>query len=75
MTDVHIEKLRLSAAGLGEDAARHLAELVAERLAASEFPATGSPAIASLRVRVKDDQDQDELARRIVDEIGRELAL
>jgi hypothetical protein len=81
MSDVHIERLRLRASGLDEDAARHLARLVAERLAAGEFPVTGSPAIASLLVEVKpgakpgQKDDHDDLATRIVEEIRRELAL
>jgi hypothetical protein len=81
--DIRIDRLRLRAGGLDENAARALARLVAEGLAAGEFltMATadlGARSLGSLNVRVEagpgDQADPDLLAQRIVSGIGRVLA-
>jgi hypothetical protein len=76
--DVHIDRLALRVAGLDEDAARALAQLVAEGLAPSMLRATGSADVASLQVEVQasvtEQEKPDLLARRIADEIGQALA-
>jgi hypothetical protein len=82
-SEIRIDRLRLRAAGLDEDAARVLARLVADGLAAGEFlteatAGLGARGFGSLGVQVAADQaDQaspDLLARRIVAGIGRALA-
>ncbi len=75
--DVRIDRLSLHVAGLDEDAARELAQLVARNLAPGMFPLAGTSAIESLQVRVQGapgKDDQAALARHIADEIGRALA-
>lgn len=76
--DVHIDRLVLRVAGLDEDAARSLARLVAERLAAGLLRPPGTAGLDSLRVDVTtgvaDQGEPDLLARRIADEVGRVLA-
>lgn len=77
-TQVRIDRIRLRAAGLDEEAAHRLAELVARGLAAGEFRTAASIGLDSLSVPVKasaaDGSSPDLLARRIVGEIGRVLA-
>ncbi len=76
--DVHIDRLALRVSGLDEDAARALARLVAEGLAASLLRSAGAAGLDSLRVEVElSDTGQvepDALAQRIVDQVGRVLA-
>jgi hypothetical protein len=76
--DVHIERLALRVAGLDSDAARALARLVAEGLAAGLQRPAAVAGLDHLAIDVngQDDgtQDIDALARRIVDGIGRALA-
>lgn len=73
--DVHIDRLALRVAGLDEDAARALARLVAEGLAAGVLRPAGLAGLDSLQVKVTtgdaDGGQPEPLARRIVDEIGR----
>ena len=77
--DVHIDRLVLRVAGLDEDAARALARLVAEGLAAGLSRPPGTAGLDSLRLEVAatgSDREAgpDLLARRIAGEIGRVLA-
>ena len=74
----HIDRLVLRVTGLDEDAARALASLVAEGLAAGLPRAAGAAGLDSLRLEVAatsaDQKAPDLLARRITDAIGRTLA-
>jgi hypothetical protein len=76
--DVHIDRLALRVSGLDEDAARALARLVAERLAAGLLRPTGAAGLDSFQVEVKlnhaDRATPDALAQRIADQVGRVLA-
>jgi hypothetical protein len=77
--DVHIDRLVLRVAGLDEDAARGLARLVAEGLAAGLPRPPGTAGLDSLRIEVTataSDRDAgpDLLARRIAGEVGRAAA-
>jgi hypothetical protein len=76
--DIRIDRLALRVAGLGEDAARGLARLVAERLTPGLIRPAGLAGLDSLHVKVQagaaEHADPDLLAQRIVDEIGRVLA-
>jgi len=76
--DARIDRLVLRVAGLDEDAARSLARLVAEGLAAGLPRAAGAAGLDSLRLEVAaapaDHSAPDLLARRITDAIGRTLA-
>jgi len=76
--DVHIERLALRVAGLDADAARALARLVAEGLAAGLQRPAAVAGLDHLTIDVDGpgdgSQDIDALARRIVDGIGRALA-
>jgi hypothetical protein len=77
--DVRIDRLALRVAGLDQDAAVALARLVAEGLAPGMLRSGGNAGLDSLRVEVTaapaEQGHPDLLARRIVDEIGRALAL
>ncbi len=76
--EVHIDRLALRVTGLDEDAARTLARLVAEKLAAGLPPLTGSASLGSLRAEVRlgagDHAEPDIMAARIADQVGRLLA-
>jgi hypothetical protein len=76
--DVHVERLALRVAGLDEGAARTLARLVAEKLAASLAPAAGTARLDALRTEVRlsavDPAKPDVLAQQIADQVGRALA-
>jgi hypothetical protein len=77
--DVHIDRLVLRVAGLDEGAARALARLVAEGLAAGLPRPAGSAGLDSLRLEVTataagPEAVPDLLARRIAGEIGWVLA-
>lgn len=76
--EVHVDRLALRVAGLDEDAARTLARLVAEKLAASLSPSAGAARLDTLRAEVRlDAGDQvtpDILAQQIADQVGRALA-
>ena len=76
--EVRIDRLALRVAGLDEDAARALARLVAEKLAAGLVPPTGLTRLGSLRAEVRlsrDDQaNPDILAQHIADQVRRALA-
>jgi hypothetical protein len=76
--DVHIERLALRVAGLDADAARALARLVAEGLAAGLQRPAGVAGLDHLAIDIDGEgngsHDIDALARRIVDGIGRALA-
>jgi hypothetical protein len=78
--DIHIDRLALRVTGLSEDTARTLARLVAEGLVSGELQAARAAragGLSHLRIDVQADAGQGEpdlLARRIVAEIGRELA-
>jgi hypothetical protein len=76
--DAHIDRLVLRVAGLDEDAARALARLVAEGLAAGLPRAAGAAGLDALRLEVAatgaEQKAPDLLARRITDAIGRTLA-
>jgi hypothetical protein len=71
-----IERLRLRAAGLDEGAARHLATLVGQALAASLRLPVGTTVIDTLRVEMpaQAGQSPELLSQRIVEAIGRALA-
>ena len=75
---VHVERLALRVVGLDEDAARALARLVAEKLAAGLLPAAGVTHLDALRAEVRLDASApakpDILAGRIADQVGRVLA-
>ncbi len=75
---VHIDRLALRVSGLDEGAARTLARLAAERLAAGLLPSAGAESLGSLRVEVRlspgDETAPDILAQRIADQVGRVLA-
>lgn len=76
-SELHIDRLALRVAGLDEDAARALARLVAEGLAPGILRVSGMTALDRLRVELEadpEDSTPDQLARRIVDKIGRVLA-
>ena len=76
--DIRIDRLALQVAGLDEDKARRLAQLVAEGLAPGMIRAAGGARSGGLQVTMTADpaaQDRpDLLAQRIVDEIERALA-
>lgn len=76
--EVHIDRLALRVAGLDEGAARTLARLVAEKLAAGLPPLTGSASLGSLRADVRlgagEHAEPDIMAERIADQVGRLLA-
>lgn len=76
--DVRLDRLSLRVAGLDEDAACHLAKLVAQGLAPGMLRPPGSAGLDSLKVEVAgrpgDDAEPEALAARIVDAIGRSLA-
>lgn len=77
VSEIHIDRLALRVAGLDEDAARALAQLVAEGLAPGVLRVSGVTALDALRVEVQtetQDSAPDQLAQRIVDRIGRVLA-
>jgi hypothetical protein len=76
--EVHVDRLALRVAGLDEDAARTLARLVAEKLAASLAPAAGTAHLDALRAEVRlsaaEPAKPDILAQQIADQVGRALA-
>jgi hypothetical protein len=76
--EVHVDRLRLRVAGLDQAAARTLARLVAEKLAASLAPAGETARLDALRAEVRlsagDPAKPDILAQRIADQVGRALA-
>jgi hypothetical protein len=75
--DVHIDRLALRVSGLDEGAARALARLVAERLAAGLLRPAGAAGLDSLTVEVtardSDLTEPDALAQRIADQVRRAL--
>ncbi len=75
---VHLERLSLRVAGLDEVGAVVLARLVAERLAPGLLRAPGVAGLDSLSIELPADgaagATPDQLAGRIVDQIGRVLA-
>jgi hypothetical protein len=75
---VHLERLALRVAGLDEAAAVALARLVAQRLAPGLLRVPGAAGLDSLKVEVRAEAvaavAPDQLAERIVDQIGRALA-
>jgi hypothetical protein len=77
-SELHIDRLALRVAGLDEEAARALAQLVAEGLAPGMLRAAGIAGIGSLQVEVQASATEqgrpDLLARRIADQIRRALA-
>ena len=76
--EIRIDRLALRVAGLDEDAARSLARLVAEGLAAGLHRTAASAGLGGLRVEVTADATAqatpDLLASRVVAAIGRALA-
>jgi hypothetical protein len=75
--DVHIDRLALRVSGLDEGAARALARLVAERLAAGLLRPAGAAGLDSLTIEVTpgdtDRAGPDALARHIADQVRRAL--
>jgi hypothetical protein len=76
--EVRVDRLALRVTGLDEGAARTLARLVAEKLAAGLPPLTGSASLGSLRAEVQlgagEEAGPDVMAGRIADQVGRLLA-
>ena len=76
--EVHVGRLALRVAGLEEGAARTLARLVAEKLAATLSPSAGAARLDSLRAEVRlsagDENKPDILAQQIADQVSRALA-
>lgn len=76
--EVRVDRLTLRVAGLDEGAARTLARLVAEKLAASLSPPAGAARLDSLRAEVRlgagDQAGPDILAQQIADQVSRALA-
>jgi hypothetical protein len=72
---VHIDRLALRVSGLDEGAARALAGLVAEKLAAGLLRPAGVAGLDSLEVEVRADgrAEPDALAQRIADQVSRAL--
>ena len=75
--DVHIDRLALRVSGLDEGAARALARLVAQKLAAGLLRPAGAAGLDSLKVEVKpsdgDRAEPDALAQHIADQVRRAL--
>lgn len=76
--EVRVDRLVLRVAGLDENAARTLARLVAEKLAASLSPSAGAARLDSLRAEVRlspgEQPKPDILAQQIADQVSRALA-
>ncbi len=76
--EVRIDRLVLRVAGLDSGAARTLARLVAENLAAGLSPSAGAARLDSLRAEVRlsagEQPKPDILAGLIADQVGRVLA-
>jgi hypothetical protein len=76
--DIRLDRLSLRVAGLDEDAACHLARLVAQGLIPGMLRPPGSAGLDSLKVEVAgkpgDAAEPEALAGRIVDAIGRAVA-
>jgi hypothetical protein len=75
--DIHIDRLALRVSGLDEGAARALARLVAEKLAAGLLRPAGAAGLDSLKIELRpgdsDRAEPDALAQRIADQVARAL--
>lgn len=71
--DVRIDRLRLRAAGLGEDSARQLASLIGQRLssAAASVPVPGRLARLDVTVAAGAGDSLDDLADAVATEVLR----
>lgn len=75
MSELSIDRLTLKLAGVSEADGRRLATLVAERLAATDLPASTAARVASIRLDLRADPRTpiEALTEQVVEGVVREL--